>query len=115
MVDACSIERVTGTTTDRSTGVVDEVTSSIYAGRCRVQQSKSGEGNRMDPSETSVVLLRLQVQLPMSVVGLAEGDLITVTSSALDADLPGRQFRIHDLAHKTHATSRRVLATEVTG
>jgi hypothetical protein len=69
----------------------------------------------MDPGETSVVVLRLEVQLPMTVVGLAEGDELVVTASAHDQDLVDRKFRIHDLAHKTHATARRVLVTEVTG
>lgn len=115
MVDACTITRVAGTVTDRGTGVVDETRTTLYAGRCRVQQGTAGQGNRMDPGETSVVVLRLEVQLPMSVVGLAEGDEVTITASAHDEDLVGRGFRIHDLAHKTHATSRRVLVTEVTG
>jgi hypothetical protein len=115
MVDTCTITRVAGTSTDRDTGVVTETTTVLYTGRCRVQQSTAGQGVRMDPGETSVVVLRLEVQLPMSVTGLAEGDEVTVTASVHDADLVGRRFRIHDLAHKTHATSRRVLVTEVTG
>lgn len=115
MVDTCTITRVTGSSTDPGTGVVTETTTEVYAGRCRVQGSKAGQGVRMDPGETSVVMLRLEVQLPMSVVGLAEGDEVTVTASVHDEDLVGCRFRIHDLAHKTHATSRRVLVTEVTG
>lgn len=115
MVDACTITRVASTTTDPTTGMVSTTPSQVYAGRCRVQQGTTGQGNRMDPGETSVVVLRLEVQLPMSVVGLAEGDALTVTASVHDEDLVGRRFRIHDLAHKTHATSRRVQVTEVTG
>jgi hypothetical protein len=115
MVDTCTITRVTGTTTDKDTGVVTETVTEVYTGRCRVQQGTTGQGNRLDPGETSVVLLRLEAQLPMSVVGLAEGDVLTVTASPHDGDLVGRRFRIHDLAHKTHATARRVLVTEVTG
>lgn len=114
MVDTCTITRVTGTTTDRDTGHVTETAAELYAGRCRVQQGTVGQGIRHDTGETSVVVLRLEVQLPMSVVGLAEGDQITVTASEHDADLVGRRFRIHDIAHKTHATARRVQVTEVT-
>jgi hypothetical protein len=115
MVDACTITRVTGTTTDPTTGHVTETAAELYVGKCRVQQGTVGQGIRHDTGETSVIVLRLEVQLPMSVVGLAEGDRITITASAHDADLVDRRFRIHDLAHKTHATSRRVQVTEVTG
>lgn len=115
MVDTCTITRVTGTVTDPGTGVVTETRTVLHDGPCRVQQGTTGQGNRMDPGETSVIVLRLEVQLPMSVVGLAEGDELTVTASAHDEDLVDRVFRIHDLAHKTHATSRRVQVTETTG
>ncbi len=43
------------------------------------------------------------------------GDEIEITASVHDADLLGRVFRIHDLAHKTHATARRVQCVERTG
>jgi hypothetical protein len=80
-----------------------------------VQQSKQGaSGQPTDVGEAALVLLRLEVQLPMSVVGLAEGDEVTITASTLDPDLVGRVFVVRDLAHKTHATARRVGVVEKT-
>ncbi|HEY9484190.1 MAG TPA: DUF6093 family protein, partial [Micromonosporaceae bacterium] len=38
MVDACLIERMTGTTTDPDTGQVTETWSTTYTGPCRVQE-----------------------------------------------------------------------------
>lgn len=114
MVDACTIVRRAGTSTDRDTGVVVETFEDIYAGRCRVQQGTAGQGIRHDTGETSVVVLRMELQLPISVIALAEGDQVLITASAHDADLIGRRFRIHDIAHKTHATARRVQVGEVT-
>jgi hypothetical protein len=113
MVDACVIKRITSTSTNPTSGVITPSYSTLYTGQCRVQQSGS-QGQLADAGEASLVLLRLEVQLPMSVTGLAEGDEITVTSSALDPDLVGRVFVIRDLMHKTHATARRLGVVEKT-
>jgi hypothetical protein len=113
MVDACTIQRLTSSTTDPVTGVPTPTYATIYAGRCRVQQQTATAGAR-DVGEANLLLLRLEMQLPMSVTGLQVDDVVTVTASALDPDLIGRRFRIRDLAHKTHATSRRVGVEEVT-
>jgi hypothetical protein len=114
MVDACTVTRVGTRVTDTTTGEVTEPTSTLYTGQCRVQQAQA-QATEETVGEDHLLLLRLEVQLPMSVTGLEVGDLITITASAHDADLPGRVFRIHDLAHKTHATSRRVQCVEKTG
>lgn len=114
MVDACTVTRVGTRVTDTTTGEVTEPTSTLYTGQCRVQQ-KQADATEETVGEDHLLLLRIEVQLPMSVTGLKVGDLITITSSAHDPDLPGRVFRIHDLAHKTHATSRRVQCLEETG
>jgi hypothetical protein len=114
MVDACTITRVGTRVTDTTTGEVTEPVSTLYTGQCRVQQAQA-QATEETVGEDHLLLLRLEVQLPMSVTGLEVGDLITITASAHDPDLPGRVFRIHDLAHKTHATSRRVQCVEKTG
>lgn len=114
MVDACTIARVAGRSTDTTTGAVTDTASALYAGKCRVQQHRASATDE-DVAEDRLLLLRIEVQLPMSVTGLAVGDVITVTASAHDADLVGREFRVRDLAHKTHATSRRVQCIERTG
>jgi hypothetical protein len=115
MVDACIVKHITSTSTNPTSGVITPTYSTLYTGACRVQQSKQGaSGQPTDVGEAALVLLRLEVQLPMSVVGLSEGDEITITSSALDPDLVGRVFVVRDLAHKTHLTARRVGVVEKT-
>jgi hypothetical protein len=114
MVDACTIRRITGESTNPDTGAVVRTYATQYTGECRVQQAKAA-ANQQDAGEDYVLLLRLEVQLPMSVTGLEVGDEITITASAHDADLSDRVFLIRDLAHKTHATSRRVQCIERTG
>lgn len=114
MQDACTISRTdAGGSVDPVTGYPSQTTSQLYAGKCRVQQAQA-QAQREDVGEDRLLMLRLEVQLPMSVTGLEVGDLITVTTSAHDADLVGRVFRVHDLAHKTHATARRVQCLEET-
>lgn len=112
MVDSCSIRRKTGESTGAG-GVVTPTYSTLYAGKCRVQQS-AGQAQQQDPGEAYVLMLRLEVQLPMSVTGLQPEDEVTVTASAHDPDLVGRLFIVRDLAHATHKTARRVQVQERT-
>lgn len=112
MVDACTIRRKTGESTGAG-GVVTPTYSTLYAGKCRVQQA-AAQAQQQDPGEAYVLMLRLEVQLPMSVTGLQTEDEVTITASAHDPDLVGRVFLIRDLAHATHKTARRVQVLERT-
>jgi hypothetical protein len=114
MVDTCTITRTTGESTNEDTGVVTPTTSTVYTGRCRVQQSQLGaDSTPSDPGEVYVRLVAFEVQLPMSVEGLRVQDVITITASALDPDLVNRSFNVLGLAHKTHATARRIQVQEI--
>ncbi|MGW5556856.1 DUF6093 family protein [Micromonospora sp. NPDC003944] len=112
MVDECVIRRVTGEASDDDGNVVNSY-ESLYSGKCRIQQHV-GQAAQADVGEDFQLMLRLEVQLPMSVAGLEVGDEVTVTASVHDPDLPGRVFLVRDLAHKSHATARRVGVTERT-
>lgn len=115
MVDACTVRRITGRATNPDTGAVTPtyLTPDPYAGKCRVQQHQA-QAQQHDAGEDYLLLLRLEVQLPMSVSGLKVGDEVTITASVHDADLIGRVFLVHDLAHKSEATTRRVQCLERT-
>lgn len=112
MVDACTIRRKTGESTGAG-GVVTPTYSTLYTGKCRVQQDKA-QAQQQDPGEAHVLMLRLEIQLPMSVTGLQAEDVVTITASAHDADLVGRVFIVRDLAHASHKTARRVQVMERT-
>jgi hypothetical protein len=111
MTDACVVERRTGETTGAG-GVITPTRSTLYTGKCRVQSNAlTRQGS--DIGEAYVVVERHEVQLPMSVTGLREGDQITITASG-DADLVGRVYTVRDVLRKTHLTARRVTVLEVT-
>jgi hypothetical protein len=115
MQDACTIIRDAGTTYDPVTGYPTPATTEVYTGKCRVQLGALGaSASSRDVGEAALLLLRLDVQLPMSVAGVRVGDVVEVTASAHDPDLPGRRFRVRDLFHKTHATARRLGCEEIT-
>lgn len=114
MVDTCTITRVTGETTNEDTGVVTPTTSTVYTGKCRVQQSQLGaDSTPSDPGEAEVRLVAFEVQLPMTVTGVRVSDRVTVTASVHDEDLVDRVFTVLGVAHKTHATARRLQCQEV--
>lgn len=116
MVDTCTIRRRTGVTTNDLSGVTTPTYAPVYTGPCRVQVSGTGAmGQRTDVGETSQVILRVELQLPVATsTGVQRADEVTLTTSANDPDLLGRTWLVHDLAHKTHATSRRLQLEEVT-
>lgn len=114
MEDACTIRRRAGApTVDDNTGDDSSTWSDLYAGKCRIQQ-RTGQAQEQTPGEDYQLLLRLEVQLPLSVTGLAVGDEITITAAAYDPDLVGEVFLVRDLFAKTHPTSRRVGASRRT-
>ncbi|WBB73237.1 DUF6093 family protein [Micromonospora sp. WMMD1128] len=112
LVDECVIRRPTGEGSDDDGNVVVTY-ADVYAGRCRIQQTNA-QATQEDAGEDFQLLLRLEVHVPMSVVGVETGDEVEVTASVHDPDLPGRRFVVRDLAHKSHATARRLGVTERT-
>lgn len=115
MVDACTVRRITGTSTDQTTGVRTPTYLTLYTGPCRIQQSLA-QAAQHDTGEDYVLLLRLEVQLPtVGTEGVKVNDEITVTAAVNDADLVGRVFLVRDLFHKSEATARRVGVIERTG
>jgi hypothetical protein len=88
MVDTCTIVRVGVRTTDPVTGDVTNPSTTIYTGKCRVQQHQAS-ADAKDIGEDQVFLLRVEVQVPMSVAGLEVGDQIAMTASLSDAGPAG--------------------------
>jgi hypothetical protein len=116
MVDTVSVTRINPatTTTNTDTGVVTPGYDVIYTGPCKVQRvPRASRTQPTSVAEAEVILSRLELHVPTSVVGIAADDLATITASPYDADLVGRTFHVRELAHKSFETARRYGVEEV--
>lgn len=125
MVDTVTIDRWDGTTSidENTLAETKNYAAPLYGptvntdsgrnGRARIQQHAAVSDEEAGPGRT-VTTLRLELQLPITVTGLQVDDRVVVDAAVHDPDLVGREFRISDLHHKTHATSRRVAIEEIT-
>lgn len=112
MLDACLIQRRTGSGTGPG-GVITPTWSTVYTGKCRLKvETETGQAS--DIGEAAVILTRRVLQVPMTAVGLLEGDRATITSSALDPALVGNVYAVRDVPEGTTLTRRDVTLTEVT-
>ena len=114
MVDACTIVRRAGTASfNQVTGRSVLASTPVYAGRCQVRIPQAQPATPEAGERTAVVLTAI-VKVPVTVVGIQPGDIVTVTASAHDPDLVGRTFRILGLHHKTWSTARKLDVEETT-
>lgn len=116
MQDTCTVQHLTGTSTDQDTGVITPTYSTVYSGACKVQQSAPA-ATPTDVGEAAVFVGQLTLHLPVTTTTalVAPDDLVTVTACVLDASLVGKTFRLRGPAHKSYATARRFPMVETAG
>lgn len=116
MVDACTITRGGGDDTfDSSTGTyTTPAGSEVYSGDCEVQVSDGLNAREAEAGGAEITVSRVTVKIPISVEGVTEGDLVTITASLLDPDLVGQKFRVIAGFAKTFATCRRLQVERTT-
>lgn len=112
MTDACTIQHPTGSSTDPATGVVTPTYSTVYTGAAKVNRIGSPAGQ--DVGEAHLAVLSPTIHVPITVTGVVQGDLVTITASTLDPELVGRTFRVQGPIHETYLTARRLQCTEMT-
>jgi hypothetical protein len=112
MLDTCTVQTVTGETTDDLTGATVPIYELAYTGRCKVQTAEALERNP-ETGGATLTVQRLTVHVPVGSFAPAVGQVVTVTATALDPYLVGRQFRVVALLHKTAATAYRLGVEEV--
>lgn len=110
MVDTCTVTRGGGDDTlNPTTGAYTTPDDTIlYTGQCEVQISDGLNTQTSDAGGQLVTQRRVTVKVPISVTDVEVDDIVTVTSSALDADLVGQTFRVVGTFAKTFATARRL-------
>jgi hypothetical protein len=111
MVDACVIKRLTGSSTDNDTSIITPTFTTLYTGKCKVQQG-SAAASPSTVGEAVILTDQLTLHIPAAQTGVTTDDIATVTASALDPDLVGRSFRLTGLAHKSFLTARRFTMDE---
>jgi hypothetical protein len=115
MVDACTIVRTTGPgVQSEATGRISPTVVQVYAGRCQVRVPPFITPAEPESGGRSATLQTLVVKVPVTVEGIAVGDVVTVTAAAHDPELIGRPFRVEGIHHKTFATARKLAAVETT-
>ena len=115
MVDACRVERVTGTRFDRILGVDVADTSLVYAGPCRVKAVDAQSASAGTDSVAWGVHVD-EVHLPVAgSEDVRPLDVVTVTGSAMDPGLVGRRLVIRGWPARSLATARRFRVDEVSG
>lgn len=113
MVDACLIERQTGSTTS-STGVVTPTFTSIYTGPCRVQERGGYPRDITTAQDQPQLAIARELQLPVSTsTAVQAGDRVTITAAANDAGLVGVVAWLRGQPAKTEATARRFHMEEI--
>lgn len=112
MQDACTVKRLTGSASDPDTGVVTPTYTTVYTGRCKVQQVPSGAQSTV--GEATITQSPLTLHIPASATGPTTDDIATITACVLDPELVGRVFHLTAPAHKSFATARRLPMSEVT-
>lgn len=114
MLDAVTIARTTGSSTDQDTGVVTPTLNTLYTGKAKIHQAGAA-GSPTTLGEAEVFTSTLEVHVPITVTGIQPDDLVTVTASALDADLVGKTYRVRGIADKSFLTARRLAVIGVSG
>lgn len=112
MTDTCTITRVTGQSTDGTTGVVSDTTSAVYTGACKVQV-RDVDAQNPEAGDHAYTVLKLRVDIPAATTGVAVGDLVTITAAVYDAELVGKTFRVVAPFHGSLKTARRLPVEEV--
>jgi hypothetical protein len=116
MLDACTVKRATGSAVDPEVGTITPTYSTIYDGKCKVQQTAPATGPTV-VGEAEVFVGQLQLHLPVTTAtaAVAPDDLVTITTCVLDATLVGKTFKLRGPAHKSFATARRFPMIETAG
>lgn len=113
-IDACLIERVTGETTNLTTGAVTKTYTAVYSGPCRVQAATANWAGPAEVGQAAIRLAAAELQLPVvGSEGLLIDDRVTITACVHDTDMVGRVYSVTGPSHKSEATTRKLPLQEI--
>lgn len=113
MLDTCIIRRKTGTVFNETTGQYTDTSSTVYTGKCKLQDRviQSGESQA---GGREVITLSSVLHVPVSVTTVHVDDVAEMSASQ-DPWAVGRKLRVAQLASKSYLKSRRLQVEDVTG
>jgi hypothetical protein len=112
MLDQCTITRPGEVVTDPNTGDVTNTSTEVYAGKCKVQ-SKDSATATPEAGEHQFTVVSRQVHIPANAADVRDGDVVTLTASALNAFTVGKQYRVAGFTPDTFDTAFRLPVKEV--
>lgn len=109
MLDACTITAEAGGQVydSASDAYVTPAGALRYSGRCKVKP-RDNVDREVEAGAATVSLWPYVVSVPMSALDVQDGDVLTVTSSALDPSLAGTVLRVRAVAEGSYITARRL-------
>lgn len=113
MTDTCTITRPDGPRVTNPDGTSTQPTIPVYTGKCRLQSRGDWSAER-DIGEAGLVMLRTELQLPVSVV-FRVNDIVTITASSTQPANVGSTFRIRSEFVKTHGTMHKGILIDPAG
>jgi hypothetical protein len=112
MLDTCTITRPGEPVTDPDTGDVTNSAETVYAGKCKVQ-SKDSATSSPEAGEHTFTVVSRQVHIPANAADVRDGDVVTITTSRLNAFTVGKQYRVSGFTPDTFDTAARLPVKEV--
>lgn len=112
MLDVCTITRPGEPVTDPNTGDVTNTSTTVYAGKCKVQSKDSATSSPEAGGAVFTVVSR-QVHIPANVADVRDGDVVTITGSALNSFTVGKQYRVSGFTPDTFETACRLPVKEI--
>lgn len=115
MVDACTIQRRTGSTPIGDSGDTTPTYITIYTGICKMQQAGAAFARPADVGQAELFLTRMSLHVPVTAPVAQPDDLLTITASVHDPDMVGRQWHIRGLPDKSWPSAHRYSVELVAG
>lgn len=112
MLDTCTITRPGEPVTDPETGDVTNSAETVYEGKCKVQ-SKDSATSSPEAGEATFTVVSRQVHIPANAADVRDGDVVTITTSRLNAFTVGKQYRVSGFTPDTFDTAARLPVKEL--
>ena len=113
MLDTAAVSRPGTPTSNADTGVTTPVTTPIYTGKCRIRQAVVMD-RPLESGQAQRYVQHSILSVPIAAPVLLTDDIVTITASALTANLVGRTWHVRGLSGDTDATAAKYEIAEVT-